>query len=123
MRIRYDERTDTGYIYLRDDEEPRPKVDEAEEVAPGVIVDFDEEDKPVGIEIYDGARTKLAGAPLPRLEDERALEIGRIWLAGYRAGWETRDANTGKIVEVVQTAPTGTGPAARDPGDVTGQRD
>ena len=56
MRIRYHEDTDTAYIYLREEKpgEPPPRVDEAEEVAPGVIVDFDEEDRPVGVEIYEG---------------------------------------------------------------------
>lgn len=92
MRIRYNESTDTAYIYLRDDGEPSPEVDEAEEVAPGVIVDFDRDERPVGIEIYDGARAKLAGAPLWKSENERALEIGRAWIAGYRAGHSDRVA-------------------------------
>lgn len=92
MRIRYNKSTDTAYIYLRGDEEPYPEVDEAEEVAPGVIVDFDRDDRPVGIEVYEGAREKLADAPLSNPEDERALEIGRAWIAGYRAGHSDREA-------------------------------
>lgn len=62
MKIRYNESTDTAYIYLLE-AGTQVEVDEAEEVAPGVIIDFDRDERPVGIEIYDSAREKLAGLP------------------------------------------------------------
>ena len=46
MRLSYHEDTDSLYIHLVE----RPGI-EAREVAPGLVVDFDAEGKPVGIDI------------------------------------------------------------------------
>ncbi|MCP4264353.1 MAG: DUF2283 domain-containing protein [Candidatus Brocadiaceae bacterium] len=46
MRLSYHEDTDSLYIHLVE----RPGVD-ADEVAPGIVVDFDTNGKPVGIDI------------------------------------------------------------------------
>ncbi|PIU63979.1 MAG: hypothetical protein COS84_08980 [Armatimonadetes bacterium CG07_land_8_20_14_0_80_40_9] len=46
MRLSYHTNTDSLYIHLVD----RPGI-EAYEVAPGIVVDFDVEGKPVGIDI------------------------------------------------------------------------
>jgi len=46
MRLSYHRDTDSLYIHLVE----RPGV-EASEVAPGIIVDFDTEGKPVGIDV------------------------------------------------------------------------
>lgn len=46
MRLRYHKDTDSLYIHLVE----RPGV-EADEVAPGIVVDFDANGKPVGIDI------------------------------------------------------------------------
>ncbi len=90
MRVKYRPETDTAMIELG---EGVPDV-EGEEVAPGVIVHFDEDDRPVRIELYDEAAEKLAGPFAPTAGagadehggDELALAVGRAWLAGYRAG-------------------------------------
>ena len=57
MRVEYHPDTDTALIELV---EGVPDV-EGQEVAHGVIVHFDEDERPVRIEIYDRARAKLAG--------------------------------------------------------------
>jgi len=46
MKLSYHADTDSLYIHLVE----RPGV-EAEEVAPGIVVDFDDSGKPVGIDI------------------------------------------------------------------------
>ncbi len=46
MRLSYHEETDSLYIHLVE----RPGA-EADEVAPGIVVDFDTNGKPVGIDI------------------------------------------------------------------------
>ncbi|MCP4988323.1 MAG: DUF2283 domain-containing protein [Colwellia sp.] len=46
MRLSYHKDTDSLYIHLVE----RPGVD-AEEVAPGIVIDFDSQGKPVGIDI------------------------------------------------------------------------
>jgi len=46
MKLSYHKDTDSLYIHLVE----RPGV-EAQEVAPGIVVDFDAERKPVGIDI------------------------------------------------------------------------
>lgn len=46
MRINYHSDTDSVYIHLTE----KPGV-EAHEVAPGIVIDFDEKEKPVGIDI------------------------------------------------------------------------
>ncbi len=76
MRVKYRPETDTALIELV---EGVPDV-EGEEVADGVIVHFDEDDRPVRIEIYDAARSKLAGIPFAgatfgESDDELALAV------------------------------------------------
>ena len=59
MRTHYDPRTDA--LYVRFSETP---VEESEEVAPGIILDFDAQHRLVAIEVLN-ARDKLsAGAVL-----------------------------------------------------------
>ena len=48
MRIRIDKETNT--LYFRLDEN---KIVESEEVRPGVILDFDEDDKVIGVEFLN----------------------------------------------------------------------
>ncbi|MDI6788726.1 MAG: DUF2283 domain-containing protein [Planctomycetota bacterium] len=65
MRISYHRDTDSLYIHLVE----RPGV-EAKEVAPGIVVDFDAERKPVGIDfehaknILDLTTVKAESLPL-----------------------------------------------------------
>ncbi|MCY4580192.1 MAG: DUF2283 domain-containing protein [Chloroflexi bacterium] len=59
MEIQYDSDSDMLYVGLRS----RPSV-ESEEVAPGIVFDFDESNNVVGIEITDGSKI----ADLTRLE-------------------------------------------------------
>ena len=51
MEIQYDIRSDMLYIGLR----ANPSV-ESEEVSPGVVLDYDRDDKIVGIEITNGSK-------------------------------------------------------------------
>ena len=87
MRVEYHPDTDTASIDLVEG-----VMDvEGQEVADGVVVHFDEDDRPVRVEIYDRAREKLsgillAGVPVAEPDDDLALAVGRAWLAGYRAG-------------------------------------
>lgn len=48
MKIKFDEATDAAYMYLSDKESV---VVESEEVAPGIVYDYDNENHVVGIEI------------------------------------------------------------------------
>jgi uncharacterized protein YuzE len=48
MKLRIDRKADALYLRLDDS-----KVIESEEVAPGVIVDFDSRNKVVGVEVLD----------------------------------------------------------------------
>ena len=87
MRVEYHPDTDTASIDIVEGVEDV----EGQEVADGVVVHFDEDDRPVRVEIYDGAREKLsgillAGVPVAEPDDDLALAVGRAWLAGYRAG-------------------------------------
>lgn len=91
MNVRYKPDTDTAYIYFLEPGE-QAEVDESEEVAPGVLVDYTKDGVAVGVEIYDDARRKLSGSPTWESEDERAREIGRVWIAGYRAGQNDNEA-------------------------------
>ena len=50
MKIEYDAEVDIMYIELRDAD-----VKESDEVSSGVIVDFDDQGLPVGIEILDAS--------------------------------------------------------------------
>lgn len=66
MRVRMDEAADA--LYIRLDESA---IRESEEVSPGVVLDFDEIGRVVGIEIID-VRQKLPGADLRRVQFEVA---------------------------------------------------
>jgi uncharacterized protein YuzE len=66
MRVRMDEAADA--LYIRLDESA---IRESEEVSPGVVLDFDESGRVVGIEIID-VRQKLPGADLRRVQFEVA---------------------------------------------------
>ncbi len=46
MKLEYDSQADAAYVKLSD-----AKVTESEEVRPGVVVDYDEQDRVIGIEI------------------------------------------------------------------------
>jgi uncharacterized protein YuzE len=47
-KITFDPTADAGYIYLTNE-----KILESDEVAPGIILDYDENDNIVGIEVLD----------------------------------------------------------------------
>ena len=66
MRVRTDEAADALYIRLEES-----AIVESEEVSPGVILDFDEGGRVVGIEILN-VRERLPGADLKRVEVEVA---------------------------------------------------
>ena len=66
MRVRTDEAADA--LYIRLEESP---IVESEEVSPGVILDFVEGGRVVGIEILN-VRQRLPGAELRRVEVEVA---------------------------------------------------
>ncbi len=54
FRVKYDRVADALYIRLRDG-----KIVESEEIAPGIIVDFDESNEIVGIEVLRASKRKL----------------------------------------------------------------
>jgi len=54
LRIKYDRLADAPYTRLRDG-----KIVESDEVAPGVIVDLDENNEVVGIEVLQVSKCKL----------------------------------------------------------------
>lgn len=66
MRVRTDEAADALYIRLEE-----AAIVESEEVGPGVILDFDEGGRVVGIEMLN-VRQRLPGADLKRVEVEVA---------------------------------------------------
>ena len=66
MRVRTDAAADALYIRLEES-----AIVESEEVSPGVILDFDEGGRVVGIEILN-VRQRLPGAELRRVEVEVA---------------------------------------------------
>jgi uncharacterized protein YuzE len=68
MQIRYDPEVDVLVIHLR---EGRPE--ESDEVAPGMIVDFDEQGKPLAIEILNAQRLL---SPSTRLELPFQVSVG-----------------------------------------------
>jgi uncharacterized protein YuzE len=51
MRIQYDREADALYIQMQE-----KKVTKTKEVEEGLLVDFDEEDKLIGIEILDATK-------------------------------------------------------------------
>ncbi len=50
MKMNYDPKADALYIKLREG-----KIEESDEIAEGIIVDYDEKSKPLGIEFLDAA--------------------------------------------------------------------
>lgn len=66
MRLRYDEEADALYVRLDDS-----TVDEAGEVQPGIILDFDASGQVVGIEIL-GLRARMPLANLKQIQFEVA---------------------------------------------------
>ena len=57
LRTTYDPEADAMYIYVA-----QARIIESEEVRPGLIIDFGEGDRIVGIEILDASRTVAQGA-------------------------------------------------------------
>lgn len=55
MKVAYHKETDSMYVVFRGD---RPYA-ESEEVAPGVVMDFDEKGNLLAIEIHSGASEKV----------------------------------------------------------------
>ena len=66
MKVHYDEASDA--IYIRFDDTP---VVESEEVRPGVVLDFGDEDRIVGIEILR-AREHISADQLKKMDFEVA---------------------------------------------------
>lgn len=62
MKMHYDETTDA--LYLRLDES---KIVESEEVQPGIVLDFNEEQQVVGVEILR-VKERVPSADLRRLD-------------------------------------------------------
>ena len=60
MRLQIDREADALYLRLDDS-----KIEESEEVAPGVVLDFNAEDQVVGIEMLDLSKR------LPKLDAEK----------------------------------------------------
>jgi uncharacterized protein YuzE len=64
MKLSYDPETDSLYIDFRD----KPSVD-SDEIAPGVVVDLDEDGNPVGLDVQHASHlfdlTKLEATSLP----------------------------------------------------------
>lgn len=54
FRVKYDRVADALYIRLRDG-----RIVESEEIAPGIIVDFDENSEVVGIEVLWASKRRL----------------------------------------------------------------
>lgn len=54
MKISYDKDSDAMYVVLRNDR----RYAESEEVAPGVVLDFDEDGNLLAIEVYSEASKK-----------------------------------------------------------------
>ena len=76
MKLRIDRKADALYLRLDDS-----KIIESEEVAPGVIVDFDSRNKVVGVEVLDvsersskrkGRRRSTISIPTPTVVREKA---------------------------------------------------
>jgi uncharacterized protein YuzE len=64
MKVRFDEETDALYIRLND-----APVNESEEVSPGVVLDFDAENRVVGIEVLN-VQKRLPDAHLKQIQFE-----------------------------------------------------
>jgi len=68
FRLRYDRFADALYIRLRDG-----RVVESDEVAPGIIVDFDENNEVIGIEVLQVSKRRLDLLKLLLLEGPEGL--------------------------------------------------
>ena len=66
MKIHLDEKADA--LYLRLDDSP---IAESEEVAPGIVLDYNERDQVVGVEILD-VKTRVPIANLRQIHFEVA---------------------------------------------------
>ncbi len=77
MEIQYDADSDMLYIGLL----KRPSI-ESEEVAPGIVLDYDTENRVVDIEITDGSQLAdlsqldVLGLTLPHLVMSREAKVG-----------------------------------------------
>lgn len=83
MKVAYFEDTDSMYITLRSD----ARYEESEEVAPGVVLDFDKEGNVLSLEIYSHAREKvdlsvLATRGIPTESRPSSTESGAASRAG-----------------------------------------
>ena len=74
MEIQYDSDSDMLYIGLR-----AIASVESEEIAPGVVLDYDKDNKVVGIEITDGSKyadtsaLAVQGIPVPIVDTPRSV--------------------------------------------------
>ncbi len=66
MKIHFDEKADALYFVLDD-----APVKDSEEVRPGIVLDFDERDRVVGIEVLQ-VKEKLPHADLRQIQLELA---------------------------------------------------
>jgi uncharacterized protein YuzE len=66
MKLHYDSQTETLYLRLNDAD-----IGESEEVQPGVVLDFDGQNRVVGVEILH-VRRNLPDADVKRLEMQMA---------------------------------------------------
>lgn len=66
----YDPEADAAYVYLGDG-----PIIESEEVAPGIVLDYDAEDRVVGIEVLGASKVLAPGEwSKARLPGPRAVE-------------------------------------------------
>lgn len=75
MDINYHEDTDSLYIHFN----MKPSV-ESEEVAPSMVLDFDEDGNVTGIEVYSAARDRieLSKVRVSGLDVENELELAYL---------------------------------------------
>lgn len=102
--VETDDDVDCIYVYARGSEPPPGKTRDTQEVAPGVLIDYCDEDKIVGIEIL-GVRDRIRDAATTssssREEDEKdKKDIGSYVRANV--SWRVfGDARTGTSCAVV----------------------
>ena len=77
MRVRVDHKADAVYLNLTDHD-----IAESEEVADGIVVDYDAEGRIVGLEILDASRR--TGDPSVLKQFRHAQEAGKV-------GWHRGD--------------------------------
>ena len=68
MKLNYDQQADALYLRLDDS-----KILESEEVAPGIILDFNEKNQVVGVEML--SLSKRTGARVPDLAQKNHQDI------------------------------------------------